>query len=307
MAAQDCGPPEWLVDCAWQVHELTRTDQARQKFGKMLRRWAVEQGELIQTRSKMPARETEFSRLMGLEPKHLVRPELEYHPDLDGSPLFQFGAVPTLAAQYAVAALVHDFCLEKVRERAIGYVPALNPWGVERNREVAIPPADPSEADDPREFSRGKAEFLALLRMTMPHITQAQEPLIRECIEAMRADLAGEGGKESGEAAGGTPPEELAGRGQGEAVQKSPLVWLAHAMLLVRDHPEWSDAKIAREVRKDKSILSRSPEYQAAAAMARGTKADRPKGHVTLDADSGRRDIEAYSQDDPAEMDWDDH
>jgi hypothetical protein len=75
-------------------------------------------------------------------------------------------------------------------------------------------------------------------------------------------------------------------------------------MLLVHDHPEWSDAHIAYQVNKNPGTLSRSREYQAAAAMARGDKADRHKGHITVDPQSGQRDVEAYS-DDPAERDWD--
>ncbi|NLX96163.1 MAG: hypothetical protein GXY83_08300, partial [Rhodopirellula sp.] len=74
--------------------------------------------------------------------------------------------------------------------------------------------------------------------------------------------------------------------------------WLAEAMLLVRDNPDWSDAEIARRVDKKPSTLSRSREYQAAAAMARGSKQDRRKGHVRIDED-GRRDVEAYDGDDP--------
>lgn len=81
--------------------------------------------------------------------------------------------------------------------------------------------------------------------------------------------------------------------------------WLAKAMLLVRDHPDWSDAEIARQVGKDKSTLSRSREFRAAAAMVRGVKDDRDKGHISVDPDSGLQDVEAYS-DDPAETDWDD-
>ncbi|MDG2012399.1 MAG: hypothetical protein P8J33_02770 [Pirellulaceae bacterium] len=81
-------------------------------------------------------------------------------------------------------------------------------------------------------------------------------------------------------------------------------VWLAQAMLLVRDNPGWSDAEIARRVGKNKSTLSRSKEYQNAAAMARGEKDNRKRGHITVDPESGLRDIEAYS-DDPAERDWD--
>ena len=86
---------------------------------------------------------------------------------------------------------------------------------------------------------------------------------------------------------------------------EQPKQWTAEAMLLIRDHPEWSDAEIARRVGKDKSTLSRSKDYQAAAAMARGAKDDRHSGHITVDPDSGLRDVEAYS-DDPAERDWDD-
>jgi len=39
--------------------------------------------------------------------------------------------------------------------------------------------------------------------------------------------------------------------------------WLGHAILLVRDFPEWSNAKIAREVGKHPSTLSRSSEFKA--------------------------------------------
>jgi len=76
--------------------------------------------------------------------------------------------------------------------------------------------------------------------------------------------------------------------------------WLADAMLQVRDHPEWSDAEIARQVRVNPSTLSRSPEYQAAAAMARGDKACLPKGQITVDPDDRRapRRLEAVEPDD---------
>ena len=81
--------------------------------------------------------------------------------------------------------------------------------------------------------------------------------------------------------------------------------WLAKAMLIVRDFPHLSNAEIARQVGKDNSTLSRSKEYQAAAEMARGAKNSRHRGHITVDADSGLRGVEAYS-DDPAERDWED-
>ena len=72
----------------------------------------------------------------------------------------------------------------------------------------------------------------------------------------------------------------------------------------MRDHPDWSDAKIAREVGKHPSTLSRDKTYQAAAAMARGDKSDRRRGHIKVDSDSGQQDVEAYSYD-PEEQDLD--
>ena len=77
-------------------------------------------------------------------------------------------------------------------------------------------------------------------------------------------------------------------------------------MLLVRDNPGWSDAKIARRVNVDRSTLSRSKEYQMASAMARGDKTDRPEGHVKVDSETGKTDVESYTDDDPAKKDWDD-
>ena len=65
--------------------------------------------------------------------------------------------------------------------------------------------------------------------------------------------------------------------------------WLAEAMLTVRDHPEWTDAAIARSVGIDRSRLSRSKEYKAAASLARPART--PPGSVTI-AD-GNRTVEA--------------
>ncbi|MEE2640562.1 MAG: hypothetical protein VX768_08055 [Planctomycetota bacterium] len=112
-------------------------------------------------------------------------------------------------------------------------------------------------------------------------------------------------------------PKETVNGGQGndEAESTTPkgstgkseksLLWLAKALLLVREHPDWSDAEISRQVGKSKSTLSRSKEYQTAAAMARGVKDDRHRGHISVNPYSGLREVEAYS-DDPAERDWDD-
>ncbi|MBI2826539.1 MAG: hypothetical protein HYX69_17850 [Planctomycetia bacterium] len=81
----------------------------------------------------------------------------------------------------------------------------------------------------------------------------------------------------------------------GEAKNATKAKWLAEAMILVREHPDWPDAEIARRVGKHKSRLSRSREYQTAAAFARGNKTDLPRGHVTVSADSGSRDVDAVA------------
>ena len=89
-------------------------------------------------------------------------------------------------------------------------------------------------------------------------------------------------------------------------VKKQRYEWLAEAMLIVRDHPDWSDRKIANEVGKAASTLTRSDEYRLAAAMARKPKVF-TKGHITVDADTGLRDVEAHDETgDPSKMDWDD-
>jgi hypothetical protein len=71
--------------------------------------------------------------------------------------------------------------------------------------------------------------------------------------------------------------------------------WLAKAMLLVRDHPELSDAQIAKRVGKHRSTLTRSPEYQRAAETARGKKTDQPPGHIELDAKTGLTDVVSHA------------
>jgi hypothetical protein len=71
--------------------------------------------------------------------------------------------------------------------------------------------------------------------------------------------------------------------------------WLARALLLVRDHPDWPDAEIARKVGRDKSVLSRDETYQTAAQMARARTTDLPKGHIKLDPDTGQHDVEGIA------------
>jgi hypothetical protein len=73
--------------------------------------------------------------------------------------------------------------------------------------------------------------------------------------------------------------------------------WLAKAMLLVRDNPDWSDARIAKEVGVHPSQLTpkRCPEYQVAAGLARASKTGVPQGYVTIDSATGLRDVEAVA------------
>ncbi len=69
--------------------------------------------------------------------------------------------------------------------------------------------------------------------------------------------------------------------------------WLAEAMMLLRDHPDWPDARIAEQVGKSPSTLSRSTEYQYAARIAR-TKQTLRRGHIKKDHDSGGGRVEGY-------------
>jgi hypothetical protein len=83
--------------------------------------------------------------------------------------------------------------------------------------------------------------------------------------------------------------------------------WIAEAMLLVKEHPDWPDRQIAARVRVHPSQLveDRCPEYAMAAALARGERGDRPPGHVQFD-EGGLRSVDGYSsEDDPARKDWD--
>lgn len=64
---------------------------------------------------------------------------------------------------------------------------------------------------------------------------------------------------------------------------RSKEQWLAEAMLLVQKYPEWSDARIAREVGKDRGTLSRETTYQVAAGLARQNGYEPPPAAAELD------------------------
>ena len=71
--------------------------------------------------------------------------------------------------------------------------------------------------------------------------------------------------------------------------KKRQMEWLAKAMLMVRDHPEWSDATIAKQVGMSGATLSRSVPYQRAAHEARKFRGPRGTAAVA----GGVMDIEA--------------
>jgi hypothetical protein len=82
------------------------------------------------------------------------------------------------------------------------------------------------------------------------------------------------------------------------------LKWLADALLLRREHPDWSDAKIARSVGKDPGTLSRNKVYKSAATkLTQGSTTDRPKGFRTVNKKSGAVDVEAVAPESAPEDD----
>ena len=83
-------------------------------------------------------------------------------------------------------------------------------------------------------------------------------------------------------------PTDTADGGKADAAG----VWLARAMLLVRDNPEWSDAKIVREVGRHNSRLTRSREYKIAAALARGQRTP-DEGTATINPVTKNRTLDA--------------
>jgi hypothetical protein len=74
---------------------------------------------------------------------------------------------------------------------------------------------------------------------------------------------------------------------------------IIQAMMLIRDHPDWSDRRIAKNVGVSPSTLSRSAEYKTAKSLARSEPGDRPRGYVhkehgtveAIDPDSTDGDI----------------
>lgn len=73
------------------------------------------------------------------------------------------------------------------------------------------------------------------------------------------------------------PPPDDAQQAVDDPKKREPYQWLAEALVLLKDHPDWSDRKIAREVGVSPATLSRSKPFQA--AKKQGAKSDLPRGY----------------------------
>lgn len=73
--------------------------------------------------------------------------------------------------------------------------------------------------------------------------------------------------------------------------------WLGEALILLKDHPEWSDAEIARKVGIHPGNLSRCLEFQMLTQLSRGAPSDRPAGAANIDPDTGQRDVDGIVND----------
>lgn len=118
---------------------------------------------------------------------------------------------------------------------------------------------------------------------------------------ALHSKLKPIGTDEDGAERPGIQPE-IRPMGNGKRTRRQRRArWLAEAMLLVQDHPDWPDRRIADAVSIDPGTLSRAKEYQAAAALARGEKGNATRGHITTNPDTGQSDVEAYADDDDSD------
>jgi hypothetical protein len=148
---------------------------------------------------------------------------------------------------------------------------------------LAVAPTPPILSDD--ELARLRAHLKAPLRLSAMKDEAERDRwrTLREVLnynDELRADARGTPAPRRGATSEATPKATR---------RERRAKWLAEAMLTVRDHPEWSDATIAERVGIDKSRLSRSPEYRAAASMARTPKT--PAGSVRIT--NGDRELEA--------------
>jgi hypothetical protein len=180
--------------------------------------------------------------------------------------------------------------------------------------EAAVSRLQPLKAREPDAADQAdEAEMMSVMVVKLWHALRdvgdpPPEPQGVSTIAAGRAalDLAKRWlGKEQAPPGGsqGTPPAMP----QKMTRRERRALWMSQAMLMIRDHPDWSDKDIAMAVGINPSQLTpqRCPEYQAAKALAIKAREELLRGHVETDRDTGNRTVEAYDMDDPAERDWD--
>jgi hypothetical protein len=140
------------------------------------------------------------------------------------------------------------------------------------------------------EVSLGPPECVAEFSRLMPSIARAGAEIARDFARAWQQDT----------------DALTSGEGTSHSRGKRRILWLAQAMLLVRDHPDWTDAAIAKAVGIDKSRLSRTPEYKRAAQEAR--KPRQPDGRAFFR--ESHRSVEAVDDsldpNRPASRQWQD-
>jgi hypothetical protein len=133
-------------------------------------------------------------------------------------------------------------------------------------------PSLPSVAAIRARADQGHVEVISTnqpVRMTSmnPWVDHA-----RQVVGALIAKVESEAWSANSDQLRQPPSRTSAGRSPGQAHgtrEERRHRWLAEAMLMVRNHPDYSDARVAELVGINKSQLSRSPEYRTAAALAR--------------------------------------
>lgn len=170
---------------------------------------------------------------------------------------------------------------------------------VDPGSRIFAPPY-PGNSED-----RNVLRSISLFVRSLVHLTDTDLDSIEAFLEELaRFVLNGPTKSAEGSAAGREATADALPEGSKVGADPKPKrpreEWMAQAMLLVRDKPHLSDAEIARKVGVHKGTLARSPEYRAAAALARGTTDAVPKGKRVADPESGQSDIEAYADGDEA-------
>lgn len=216
------------------------------------------------------------------------------HEPHTGPPLPLTERVLSMPERYAIAAAIHDVVLP---------IDPIDPWKDsppwwELDDKTNIPTFAycllKHAAREFRETDRLSVKVIVDAVLDDLHKTMNRRSLVQDSFEP---DKVRENGARADDrtarrsADGAGVPSSPEAQGEPATVHRiQKYEWLARAMFLVKEHPAWSDRKIAREVKKDHSTLLRSPEFQTAAAMARGQKTDILRGFK----DSKTGEMDAY-------------